>query len=273
MNILNNTQNFSSQSPASANPRFWCFMCEKEFSQTISEPSEVFCPQCGGISEAIEENNDPKQFKVAISQNESTNLNSNQQSQANISNNASQQRQGQQNPTRGGVAVISSVQEGPFGRIIVRTVVPQFGSTAHNPIQQGSGLPEGILQMNPFGALMNPLFSNLMMGGSVFGDMESRIIEEFLRNDPNRYGPPPASQETLDKLQETMYSEGKCVNKECTVCQEDYKDDDKVLHLPCNHNFHKSCVTEWLLRHDSCPICRKGIQNQEQEQSNQPPNS
>jgi len=238
-------------------------MCEQEFSKIITEPCEVFCPQCGGISEQIEENNDPKQFKVSTPQDANATSSVNPQSQPNIPNNSNSSTQGsiqsQQTPARGTISIISNIREGPFGRIVVQTVVPRIStdSDAQNAPLQNFGF-------NPFGALMNPLLSGLMFGGSPMGDIESRLIEEFLRNDPNRHGAPPASQEAVNKLKETKYCEGACQTKECTVCQEDYKDEESLLHLPCNHNFHKACVTEWLLRHNTCPICRKGLQEEQE---------
>ena len=35
------------------------------------------------------------------------------------------------------------------------------------------------------------------------------------------------------------------------------KDDEMVAHLlPCGHNLHNDCLTPWVERANSCPICR-----------------
>ncbi|CAA3002895.1 E3 ubiquitin- ligase RING1-like [Olea europaea subsp. europaea] len=39
----------------------------------------------------------------------------------------------------------------------------------------------------------------------------------------------------------------------CAVCMEGYRSGKQV---PCGHVFHVVCITRWLSRHDSCPICR-----------------
>jgi E3 ubiquitin-protein ligase RNF115/126 len=247
--ITSSSSNHINSNPSLGSPsKYWCFVCEKEFLQNITTPSEVFCPECGGISELIENNDDPRQFKVYDSQAE------NSQAPSGSSNQQSGSPTQSQNQPRSRFAIISEVREGPFGRVVVQTVVPtnQQGAQNQNPLGE-------LLTTNPFANFLNPMFSGLMMPGMGMGDLESRLIEEFLRNDPNRYGAPPASAESLSQLKETKFCEESCHSKECTICQEDYKKDESVLHLPCEHNFHKNCATEWLTRHNSCPICRKPL--------------
>jgi hypothetical protein len=44
----------------------------------------------------------------------------------------------------------------------------------------------------------------------------------------------------------------------CAICLNEYEQGDLVLSgTSCSHLFHKSCVYEWLLKHDHCPYCRK----------------
>jgi len=46
--------------------------------------------------------------------------------------------------------------------------------------------------------------------------------------------------------------------KKCSICIDEYKDDDDIIVLPCKHYFHKNCVQEWLKEYNyKCPICRK----------------
>lgn len=46
-------------------------------------------------------------------------------------------------------------------------------------------------------------------------------------------------------------------NRECCICLEDNKLDEKVVRLPCAHIFHASCIVDWLSNHScTCPVCR-----------------
>jgi len=42
----------------------------------------------------------------------------------------------------------------------------------------------------------------------------------------------------------------------CPVCLCSYESDDVLMRLPCEHLFHESCVSRWLLQDSSCPQCR-----------------
>ncbi|PRQ53597.1 putative transcription factor C2H2 family [Rosa chinensis] len=41
----------------------------------------------------------------------------------------------------------------------------------------------------------------------------------------------------------------------CTICLEDLI--SKVREMPCKHRFHSPCIESWLLRSESCPLCRR----------------
>lgn len=43
---------------------------------------------------------------------------------------------------------------------------------------------------------------------------------------------------------------------ECSICQEDIKEDEDVYKLPCSHCYHVDCVSLWLEDHRTCPLCR-----------------
>ncbi len=45
----------------------------------------------------------------------------------------------------------------------------------------------------------------------------------------------------------------------CAVCIETYRVADVVRILPCKHQFHKSCIDQWLLEKRTCPMCKMDI--------------
>lgn len=42
----------------------------------------------------------------------------------------------------------------------------------------------------------------------------------------------------------------------CSICQEEYGDDDEMGKLECGHNYHIECIKQWLVQKNSCPVCK-----------------
>ncbi|EOA17224.1 hypothetical protein CARUB_v10005499mg [Capsella rubella] len=62
------------------------------------------------------------------------------------------------------------------------------------------------------------------------------------------------------KITGTNYLDA-CGNKDsCSVCLQDFQLGETVRSLPhCHHMFHLPCIDNWLLRHGSCPMCRRDL--------------
>lgn len=42
----------------------------------------------------------------------------------------------------------------------------------------------------------------------------------------------------------------------CSICQEEYIEDEEVGRMKCEHQYHVCCIQEWLRQKNWCPICK-----------------
>ena len=47
----------------------------------------------------------------------------------------------------------------------------------------------------------------------------------------------------------------------CSICCDQFAVDDVCQQMPCNHLFHKECLTKWLVQSNVCPVCRYAPDN------------
>ena len=55
--------------------------------------------------------------------------------------------------------------------------------------------------------------------------------------------------------------EGDDSNKQCSICFEDFAENDEVITLPCDvrHVYHENCIKQWLTQKDTCPLCKTPV--------------
>lgn len=58
---------------------------------------------------------------------------------------------------------------------------------------------------------------------------------------------------------ETMQDECNMEHEEdnmCTICLLTIEDGERIAHLSCGHLYHSECLSEWILKKNSCPLCQ-----------------
>jgi len=117
----------------------------------------------------------------------------------------------------------------------------------------------------------NPLLSMFAggLGGNLFSNADLspeeqlQMIQTLLAGGGGGIhgggGAPAAAKDVINRLKQSLFRAEKCKTKECAICQEDYKEMDKMVTMPCDHLFHKDCAITWLNLHNTCPSCRKPL--------------
>lgn len=102
---------------------------------------------------------------------------------------------------------------------------------------------------------------SFQLGDYVFGSLDQIITR--IMNQTGNQGPPPTSKKVIEKL--PVYKLEKDLNDSCPVCKDELKKGEEAMKLPCNHEFHKECLMPWLERANTCPICRKELETDDQD--------
>tara|TARA_B100000575_G_C23101372_1_gene635436 strand:+ start:830 stop:1627 length:798 start_codon:yes stop_codon:yes gene_type:complete len=48
----------------------------------------------------------------------------------------------------------------------------------------------------------------------------------------------------------------KIKEENCSICMEQFQDNETVVQLECNHLFHKNCIDPWKEKNEKCPLCK-----------------
>lgn len=82
------------------------------------------------------------------------------------------------------------------------------------------------------------------------------LAERLFRMNEQSLGSPPADKNFVQGLTEVQYTPDACVEDTCSICLDQFKEEDRIVVLPCHHGFHKDCLDPWLTMHSECPQCR-----------------
>lgn len=128
---------------------------------------------------------------------------------------------------------------------------------------------------NPLAQLLGMLIPGSMHGphGDYVFNREDldRVITQMMEQNPQSNAPPPATDAAINALpkktvaKDMLDDTGKA---ECTICMENAPIGTEVTVLPCTHWFHHECIKPWLQQNQTCPHCRKGVQQWFDETSN-----
>ncbi|XP_075394908.1 E3 ubiquitin-protein ligase Praja-1 isoform X2 [Tenrec ecaudatus] len=117
----------------------------------------------------------------------------------------------------------------------------------------GLGVAEAISYVDPQFLTYMALEERLAQAmETALAHLESLAVDVEVAN-------PPASKESIDTLPEIKVTEDhSAVGQEmcCPICCSEYVKGEVATELPCHHYFHKPCVSIWLQKSGTCPVCR-----------------
>ncbi|KAK3814268.1 MAG: hypothetical protein J3Q66DRAFT_34685 [Benniella sp.] len=149
----------------------------------------------------------------------------------------------------------------PLAGIFNRLFELQYGT-------ETTPLPGGFLGGPLLGGSFFPMFGN--PGDYVTQGGLDNFITQMMELHSRQNGPVAATDEIIDRIPHHKFTEEELAAKpECSVCKDEFTQEDDTLQLPCNHFFHGDCIKPWLKVSGTCPTCRFSLVegNESTEQS------
>lgn len=81
------------------------------------------------------------------------------------------------------------------------------------------------------------------------------MIPDFLAEVTNQR----PSEDALRKLPRKLATFDHDGARECVICIDEMETGERIIVLPCQHQFHEACGVRWLADRYTCPVCRKPI--------------
>jgi hypothetical protein len=135
-------------------------------------------------------------------------------------------------------STLDSITETHLSRI----VIPELSNTTSNPLSNTNSI-SNLLALTILDYINNSPVSNNINTDNL-EDVKVVLEEEDFNLLP---------QISLQTNEESH---------QCSICIENYEDSAIKKILPCKHDFHESCIKEWLCHHNvSCPVCRSDVRD------------
>ena len=125
----------------------------------------------------------------------------------------------------------------------------------HNKYNNYNNTNEYIYEDNTFTLII--LFIVMIWGSIGF----CRIIKHcqyYSHNNQRLITNNNQSEINIEDIEKTLikFNDEEHTEKTCSICLDEYLNNDELFKLMCNHYYHKKCIIDWLTNNSSCPLCR-----------------
>jgi hypothetical protein len=112
------------------------------------------------------------------------------------------------------------------------------------------------------------MFSNFFQRQNNNSGIPTQLIETLIQNALNETLQETENHGISEQMLQSIRSNATNIENEenvtqCSVCLENINVGDSCVTLRCNHKFHLHCIERWCQTHNTCPMCRNEIEQQE----------
>ena len=63
-------------------------------------------------------------------------------------------------------------------------------------------------------------------------------------------------------IENIKYKSNNTHHSSCSICLEEFEDNETISKTSCNHMFHETCLETWLNTNTKCPFCRNTLKEE-----------
>lgn len=100
---------------------------------------------------------------------------------------------------------------------------------------------------------LRSLQPNFIIGQDDFEAVLAHLAEEASESETIGIEPEEVTRIPMIKVTQFHVKKG----SQCTTCMEAFVLEEEVARLNCQHIFHRECIIPWLVKNNTCPVCRR----------------
>ncbi|KAK8457232.1 hypothetical protein SEVIR_3G148300v4 [Setaria viridis] len=97
----------------------------------------------------------------------------------------------------------------------------------------------------------NMTYEELVALEEQIGDVNTGLTESYIQENLRSTFYVPGAAGVSDQ-----FSELSLENDACIICQDEYEAKELIGILECGHKYHATCIKQWLMMKNLCPICK-----------------
>jgi len=97
----------------------------------------------------------------------------------------------------------------------------------------------------------NMTYEELVALEEQIGNVNTGLTESYIQENLRSTFYVPGAAGVCDQ-----FSELSLENDACIICQEEYEAEELIGTLECGHKYHATCIKQWLVMKNLCPICK-----------------
>ena len=88
-------------------------------------------------------------------------------------------------------------------------------------------------------------------------DSSNQMAIDKIFNENNNSKESNGVKDKIMNIPQIYYKKNEYENFQCSICFDEFKENELLKQIKCGHIFHKECLSQWFLNMKNCPFCNQ----------------